>query len=112
MRMKIRGATPVHGETSLCDSCRHSKITRGRRLDEELVVCTASHVGERRITFKVTSCTHYEDQRLPSYYEFMQQAWIFQPGSLKRGAGFVRASDLREADVQQFLAAMKDAEQR
>jgi hypothetical protein len=37
----------------------------------------------------------------------MQQPWIFQAGSRKRGAGFVTASDLREADVQQFLAAMK-----
>ena len=108
MQFKVRGATPVHNEDSLCESCRHSTITRGHRLDEEVVVCNASHLQARRITFKVAWCTDYDDQRLPSYYEFMQQAWILQPGSHRRGAGFVRARDLREEELQEFLAAMRN----
>jgi hypothetical protein len=107
MEIKIRGATSIHDENSLCASCRHSTITRGHRLDEEIVVCNASHVQARQITFKVSSCSHYDDQRLPSYYEFMQQAWILQPGSQRRGAGFVRAADLRDEDLHDFLAAMR-----
>ena len=104
MHIKIHGGTPSDGEKSLCDTCRHSRITRGRRLDEELVVCNASHLRATQIAFKVTSCSDYDDQRVAGYYELMQQAWILQPESRKRPAGFVRASDLRDADFERYMA--------
>jgi hypothetical protein len=104
MRIKIHGGTPAGGDTSLCDTCRYSRITRGRSLDEEIVFCDASHIHTAQITFKVTSCSGYSDQRVPSYYELLQQAWILQPESGKRPAGFVRASDLRDEDFERYMA--------
>jgi hypothetical protein len=74
MRIKVHGGTPANDDSSLCNTCRYSRITRGRRLDEELVFCDASHIKTTRITFKVTSCSEYSDQTLPTYFDLMQQA--------------------------------------
>jgi hypothetical protein len=107
MRIKVRDGTPANDETSLCTTCRHSRITRGRKLDEELVFCGASHFGTAQITFKVTSCSGYSNQTEPTYFEFMQQAWILQPGSRGRAAGFVRASDLEDKEFARHLAKIR-----
>ena len=111
MRIKVyRGTVPNEGD-SLCNTCRYSRITRGRRLDEEIVFCDASHIKTTQITFKVTSCSDYSDQSLPTYFELMQQAWILQPESRKRPAGFVRASDLRDEEVAQYMADLREREE-
>lgn len=107
MRIKIHGGTPVNGGDNLCESCSHSRIVRGRRVDEELVVCEASHSAPTRIVFKVTWCTDYHDCKQPSYWELMQQAWILRPQNGKRPAGFVRASDLRDEDYAQFVSGLR-----
>ncbi len=107
MRVKVHGGTPAGDQGSLCDSCRHSRITRGRTLEEELVLCEATPMRAIAITFKVKGCSGYSDERCPSYFELLQQAWILQPGSAKRPAGFVRASDLRDTEVQRFLSEMR-----
>ena len=99
MRIKIQDGTPISGESSLCSTCRCSTIVRGRTLDEELVLCSALGLHGVQITFKVTSCSDYADRRTPSYMEMMQDAWILQPGTRRRRAGFVRGSDLQEEDL-------------
>ena len=99
MRIKIHGGTPSDADSSLCHTCRHSRVTRGRKLDEEIVLCEASHLKTTQITFKVTSCSDYSDRRMPSYMEMMQDAWILRPGSKRRPAGFVRASELRDEEI-------------
>ncbi len=110
MRMKVyRGTSPNHGD-SLCDSCRHARITRGLKIDEEVVMCNESHLSQVRIVFKVTSCTSYDDDRVPGYFELMQQAWILQPATSKRGAGFVRASDLRDRDFAKYMTELKEGD--
>jgi hypothetical protein len=110
MRIKVYGGTPANDGASLCDTCRHSRIIRGRRIEEELVFCEASHVQTTPITFKVTSCSHYDDQNTPSYYELMQQAWILRPKGPKRPSGFVRASDLRDEEFAQYMAGIPKGE--
>ena len=104
MHIKIRNGTPTHDETTLCNTCRHSRITRGRKLDEEIVFCSASHLTAAQITFKVTSCSGYSNQTEPTYYELMQQAWILQPGSRRRPSGFVRASELRDEELARYMS--------
>ena len=99
MRLKIHNGTPLNGDDSLCTSCRHSTIIRGRTLDEEIVHCHAASMRTTRVTFKVTSCSAYSDRRLPSVLELMEHAWILQRGSKRRSAGFIRASDLREEEM-------------
>ena len=108
MHIKIYRGTPPNDCDSLCDTCRHSRITRGRRLDEELVFCDASHFRTTQITFKVTSCSDYSDQTLPTYFDLLQQAWILQPASRKRPAGFVRASDLRDEELLRHMADLPE----
>jgi hypothetical protein len=95
MLVKVYGGTTVGEGESLCDTCRHSKIMRGRRLEEEIVFCNALCMQTIRITFKVITCTDYIDDREPSYHELMEKAWILRPPSKRRAAGFVRSADLR-----------------
>ena len=104
MLIKIHHGTPIQGDDTLCATCRHSRIMRGRGLDEEIVFCDATPMNTVRVTFKVTSCSDYSDDRLPSYHELMEKAWILQPASRRRAAGFVRASDLRERELARYLA--------
>ena len=110
MRIKVYRGTVPNDRDSLCDTCRYSRITRGRRIDEEIVICDASHIRATRITFKVTSCSDYNDQTQPTYFELMQQAWILQPASRKRQAGFVRASDLRDEEFSRYIADLREHE--
>ena len=112
MKLKIHRGTPASGGPSLCDSCRHSRIVRGRSLDEELVFCDASPMQTVVVRFKVTSCSDYDDQTLPSYWELMQTAWILQPGAGKRAAGFVRASDIEDEDVGRLVRRMRKSHER
>ena len=95
MRIKVYGGTVPNDRDSLCATCRYSRITRGRRIDEEIVFCDASHIGVARITFKVTSCSEYSDQSQPTCFELMQQAWILQPASRKQPAGRLRDAGCR-----------------
>jgi hypothetical protein len=104
MRIKVHRGTAVNDGDSLCYTCRFSRVTRGRTLDEEIVMCAASQIVETRITFKVTSCSDYSDQRVPGYGELVQRAWILQPGSRRRPPGFVRASDLRDEDFARYMS--------
>jgi hypothetical protein len=39
--------------------------------------------------------------------EMLQDAWILQPASKKRPAGFVRASDLREQELRVIMADLR-----
>lgn len=108
MRIKIYGGTPQGSETNLCESCRASRIVRGRTLDEEIVFCDAMAMNPVRITFKVTDCSSYDDQRLPTYSQLAHQAWILTPATRRRPAGFVRAADLPPTQQYEFLRRMDD----
>jgi hypothetical protein len=94
MRIKVYNGTPEHGGGSLCTTCRHSTITRGQRLEEEIIRCEAQAMGTTRIHFTVTECSAYFDARAPTYRQLLEQAWILRPHTAKRPAGFVRARDL------------------
>jgi len=109
MLIKVYGGTRVERPETLCGTCRHSRIMRGRRLEEEVVFCDAAMMQTVRITFKVTSCTEYVDGREPPYHELLDKAWILRPASKRRAAGFVRAADL-EADEAYRL--FKDPSER
>lgn len=102
MLIKVYGGTRVQENESLCTTCRHSRIVRGHALDEEVVFCDAMTMRPVRITFMVSSCSDYDDDRLPSYYQLLEQAWILRPASCRRPAGFVRASELGEEVIQKF----------
>jgi hypothetical protein len=105
MHVKVRDGTVPDSGSSLCTTCRLSMIVRGRSLDEEIVQCHAlSMKGTSRVTFKVTSCTAYSDERRPTYLQMMEDAWILQPGSRKRAPGFVRGAELCHEDLATVIA--------
>lgn len=101
MRIRVHDGTPRGEDKPLCDSCRHSRIVRGRSLDEEMVWCDLP-MRTMLMPFKVTSCTHYDDQRFPTYMEFMQTAWILKTGQKGRPAGFVPAREVQAEALEPF----------
>lgn len=104
MLVKVYGGTAAQNADGLCDTCTHSRIIRGRRLGEEWVFCSATPMRMLRVTFKVTTCSEYLDEREPSYYELLEKAWILRPASKRRAAGFVRASDLSRREAARLFA--------
>jgi hypothetical protein len=111
MRMKVYDGTPLQSGESLCEACRHSTITRGRRADEEIVRCEANTMSAPLIiTFPVTSCTAFVDGDLPTYSELFEKAWILKPHAEKRTAGFVRASELSYEDRCRLAQEMREDE--
>jgi hypothetical protein len=103
MLIKIHRGTPLNDGEALCDTCAHARTIRGRRLEEEIVFCDAVPMQTIRITFKVTSCSNYLDDREPSYHELLEHAWILRPASRHRPAGFIRAGDLKGEEVMRYF---------
>jgi hypothetical protein len=108
MHIKIDRGTPVHTSEHLCHTCNHGRVTRGRRLEEEMVFCSAAPMTTVRVCFRVTSCTDYSDNREPSYQELAQKAWVLRPATKRRAAGFVRMSDLEAEEYARFFKDESD----
>jgi hypothetical protein len=109
MLIKIYGGTRIQGSPNLCETCQCSRIVRGTRDSEEMVLCSAIAIDPVRITFKVTSCTDYIDATVPPYHELVEQAWILTPATRRRPAGFVRGSELQK---EEFARAMREPPSR
>jgi hypothetical protein len=109
--MRIYEGTPPQSEQSLCETCRHSTITRGRRFDEEIVRCDAVSMTTVVITFPVTTCSAYMDDQLPSYMELLEKAWILKPRDGKHPAGFIRASEMTFEERYKLTKDMRDVEE-
>ena len=107
---KVYGGTPALASTTLCAHCRFARIIRGQRLEDELVFCDAMAMSVVRITFKVTSCSNYMDDREPTIHELLDKAWILRPGTKRRAAGFVRGSELTSAETARLITELKDSE--
>jgi hypothetical protein len=103
MLIKIYGGTRLQESASLCETCRCSRIVRGRRNDEELVFCDAMAMETVRIGFEVTTCSAYVDARLPSYHELLEKAWVLTPATRRRAAGFVKGSQLEGEELQRLM---------
>ena len=99
MHLKVYDGTVRSDGSSLCATCRLATIIKGRRLDEEIVQCRGTGLHPARITFKVTACSAYHDDRLPSYMDLLDQAWVLRPASGRKPAGFTRGRDLRDEEL-------------
>src|SRR2546426_12577609 len=98
MRLKIRGGTVPYGEASLCVTCRHATIVKGRSLHEEIVQCDRLSSGHNLIAFPVASCSGYSDRRLPSIRDMEDIARILRPDPTRKRTGFIQARDLKPRD--------------
>jgi hypothetical protein len=110
MLIKIHGGTRSDAGPSLCESCRASRIIRGRAVDDEIVFCDRNPVHPARIHFKVISCSDYDDAKQPTYGELMEKAWVLAPGSRRRPAGFVKGAELHEEERLQFFRDLRKGE--
>ena len=108
MTLKIRGGTMPHGDETLCATCTHSSIIRGRTLDEEIINCNRTIHATLRIPFKVTTCSDYTDGRLPSMYQLMENAWILRKGSKRRAAGFIHGRDMKVEELSEAISECED----
>ena len=67
MLIKVYDGTISNGGRSLCETCRNATITRGAKLEDEIVRCEAQPMTTPvLIRFKVTECSAYLDARLPT----------------------------------------------
>lgn len=105
MLIKIHGSTPPRHDTTLCDTCRHADMIRGHRLEEHVVFCQGVSYRPVRVTFRVMTCSKYQDDREPTYDELLEKAWILRPPTKRRTAGFVRVSDLDDHEAAKLFAA-------
>ena len=109
MLIKVYNGTSSQTARSLCETCRNATITRGPKLEDEIVRCEAQPMSHPvLIRFKVTECSAYVDSRLPTYAQLVEQAWILRPTSGRRPAGFVRSSDLRDDEFRELMADLRD----
>ena len=109
MHVKVHGGTVRHSDSSLCNTCCHSKIVRGETLNQRIVECAASAMNSLIIPFRVTSCSSYCDTRQPSYMDMVRMAWILTPhATKKRPAGFVRSDDLTPAELNEVFNSDPD----
>ena len=98
MRIKIRGGTVQHGESSLCMTCRHATVVKGQSLREEIVQCDRLSEGHNLVRFRVTSCTGYADRRQPSLRDMEDLAWILRTDARRNQIGFIQARKLEPRD--------------
>ena len=110
MRIKVYEGTASDMGHSLCDTCRHATITRGHRLEDEIVRCEVQPMVSVIIRFKVTECTAYIDARLPTYSQLLEQAWILKSTKGRRAAGFVRSRDLQAEELEELMMDLRDSE--
>jgi hypothetical protein len=97
MRLKIHGRTATHGDPPLCHTCRFATIIRGSRIRDEIVECgrLSDHA---RITFRVTTCSGYDDRRVASIREMEEIAWVLRSDPRRSQVGFVPARTLKPED--------------
>jgi hypothetical protein len=98
MRIKIRGGTARDDEPSLCLTCRHATIIRGRNLRDEIIECGLLYRDDSRITFPVAYCSGYSDRRQPTLREMEEMAWVLRTDRRNRLIGFVPARNLRRKE--------------
>jgi hypothetical protein len=98
VRIKIRGGTVEHGQSSLCESCRWSTVIRGAKLEDEIVECHQLSYRNQRVPFRVISCTRYGDRRQASLQEMEQIAWVLRSDPHRNHVGFVRSSRLTDEE--------------
>ena len=98
MHVKIRGGTVQHGGPSLCITCRWSTVVRGAKLGQEIVNCGMMGSEDRRIVFRVTSCTSYRSMNHPTLREMEDIAWILRSDPVRNQVGFVRSSRLDDSE--------------
>jgi hypothetical protein len=89
--IRIRSGTPQSSEW-LCNSCYWAHIQRGFAESEE-VVLGAFLRPARLVPFKMSQCTDYNDNRMPSKQDMEEIAWIIRTKDINRPMGFASEAE-------------------
>lgn len=98
MRLKVYRGTPRHSEYALCNSCSHSRIIKGERLDDQRTYC--NHFAEEiEVPFKVLECNQWSEKNKANIQDMAKMAWVIAP---KKGdkPGFVSPKERKEYGVK------------
>jgi hypothetical protein len=87
---KVINGTPNHSEATICATCRNSAVVQGHRLTDYRIFCRAitGYTRSAELTSAVTTCTLYDDARMPSRYDLEQIAWVITTSPSRR-VGFL-----------------------
>lgn len=106
---KVNDGTAAHDQPALCLSCTHVSRVRGTSLDEEFMTCSEiGGVFEKRITFKVTSCSSYQDRSRPNLRHMEQIAWSLVTDREKNRIGFLSPTDFNRAKKHGTVPSQPD----
>ena len=100
MKIKVDKGTPLHAARSLCETCSHSTIVKGEKLDEEVVVCHQIGMNGQRITFKVTECNSWEQKHRVRVSEMAKIAWIINTDTKVGPIGFMSPAKRKEKGIK------------
>ncbi len=84
---------------SLCNSCYWAHIQRGFAESEEVILCAFLRPA-RLVPFKVSTCTDYNDKRVPSRSDMEQIAWIIRTKDVNRQVGFTKVEEEEETEKE------------
>src|SRR6267378_6772920 len=90
LNLKVRGGTPIHGERSLCFSCRNSQVIQGQAVSGLRVFCQAVYQEPLQMLRPVVECSDWARRTDQSKKDMEKIAWVLET---KRGKpiGFVSA---------------------
>lgn len=78
LRLKVHGGTPIHGERSLCFSCRHGQTIQGQAVSDLTVFCHINFEHPLRMPRAVVECTDYSRKTGQSRKEMEKIAWVLE----------------------------------
>lgn len=78
LRLKVHGGTPIHGERSLCFSCRHGQTIQGQAVSDLTVFCHINYERALRMPRAVVECTDFSRKNDQSKKEMEKIAWVLE----------------------------------
>ena len=98
MKLKVLRGTTAHDTRPLCESCSHSRIIKGERLDDHITYCC--YINDRIVPFKVLECNAWEEKNKVGMHEMAKMAWVIT-GDKKGGKpGFMSPNERKAAGVK------------
>jgi len=100
---KVHAGTANESQPTMCESCRSAMVVRTGRPSDDHIRCSAmgGPSGPRVVRYFVSSCSLYDDKRMPSRWDMEQIAWVLTT-SPNRKVGFLspqQAAELRNAPL-------------
>jgi hypothetical protein len=92
---KFRGIADGRKEP-LCRTCSHAQYVQGESLVNLELICHFSDWGQKVMHFEATTCTKYDDKRIPSRYDLEKIAWQINSDAKAGKIGFVNPREWKK----------------